>query len=827
MSEQKQGGFPQHNISPKEKNREWVLQFVKAAWDDFRARGVKFGYNKKYEIEVIKNYAQGNQSITKYKPLLEVSEESNDTWLNIDWSIIPIIPKFRKIAISKMMANDYNIVATPIDSLAQDEASQWYIDAKAKVMMREVVAQEAPQLLEAPAIEKEPGDPVDMEELEMQAAYTYKHKIATEAEQGIKLIFEQNDITECRKRVFEELFDTGVAGYREWIDENNKIRVRPVRTDNTIVSFCKNADFSDKFYAGEIVEMSIADLRKVAGNQFSEEDYKQIATKIKGEYGNPTTISDYYVNYSYGYDRYKVRVLDIEFYSVNDLVYEERVNRRGNLVFGRASYDDQNKVKDKFKRTSVKVVYKAKWIIGTDFMFDFGLCTDMKRAKSSISDTEMSFHLRSSDFFDMRAVGKMEQMIPIADAIQLSWYKLQNAINQSIPGAWDIDLDALEDIPLGNGGKKLDPKEIITMFFQRGLIVSRRRNMMGSNQNGAVVNYIQNNSFAEVGVYWNQIQQYIQLLRDITGLNELTDGSTPNPRTLTTVARMAGESSNNAMGDITYAERRLIEKLAENVILRLQDVVQRGEVNGYIRSLGNNSIEFIKASENLSLYEFGIMVESKPTDEQKMTLLNHLEQYRQMGIIEPEDDIMIRNTNNLKVAEQLLAYRVKKRKTEKQAEAMQAQQMNGQIQQQSAMVAEQAKQQTLQMEFQMKMELEKMKGEIQMQLAAMKIQSEAQNVGTREAGRVEAARVHATSGIEPVAKYKFDPGSDMTAMEDRIITHPQDQAIESQKVAAQEKALRNIMEQELNASQQQREQQGEQPSQPGPVPGMEGFTFTP
>ena len=808
MSEQKQGGFPRHDIDPKDKNREWVLQFVKAAWDDFRARGVKFGYNKKYEIEVIKNYAQGNQSITKYKPLLDVSEDSNDTWLNIDWSIIPIVPKFRKIAISKMLANEYNIVATPIDSLAQDEASDWYNDLKTKIMMREVMLQQAPQYLEAPAISREPGEPVDLDELEMQSAYTYKHQAAIEAELGIKLIFEQNDITECRKRVFEELFDTGVAGYREWIDENNKIRLRPVRSDNLIVSFCKNADFSDKFYAGEIIEMSIADLRKVAGNQFSEDDYKQIATKVKGEYGNPTTISDYYVNYSYGYDRYKVRVLDIEFYSVNDLVYEERINRRGNLVFGRAGYDESNKRKDKYKRTSIKVVYKAKWIIGTDLMFDFGLCTDMKRAKSSMSDTEMSFHIRSSDFYDMRAVGKMEQMIPIADAIQLAWYKLQNALNQSIPGAWDIDLDALEDIPLGSGGKKLDPKEVITMFFQRGLIVSRRRNMMGTNQNGPVVNYVENNSFKEVGIYWSQIQQYVQLLRDITGLNELTDGSTPNPRTLTTVARMASESTNNALGDITYAERRLIEKLAEAVILRLQDIVERGEVSGYIKSLGTNSIEFVRASEKISPYEFGILIENRPTDEQRMTLLTHLEQYRQTGLIEPEDDIMIRNTQNLKVAEQLLAYRVKKRKSEKQNEAMQMQQMNGQIQQQSAMVAEQAKQQTLQMEFQMKMELEKLKGEIQMQIAAMKIQSESSNVNTREAGRIEAARVMATKGIPLDQDLSYTP--------DMAIPLPTGAAVGDES-ASQVPA----MQPEMIGTQDQQiaEQEMEQ--------GMEDFTFNP
>jgi len=187
--------------------------------------------------------------------------------------------------------------------------------------------------------------------------------------------------------------------------------------------------------------------------------------------------------------------------------------------------------------------------------------------------------------------------------------------------------------------------------------------------------------------------------------------------------------------------------------------VSRGEISGYIKSLGSNSIQFVRASENISLYEFGIMIESRPNDEQKASLLNHLEQYRQSGLIEPEDDIMIRNTQNLKVAEQLLAYRVKKRKAEKQGEAMQAQQMNGQIQQQSAVVSEQAKQQTLQMEYQLKMELEKLKGQIQIQIATMKIQSDGSNVQTREAGRIEAAKIQSTSGIPQDAELTYTPSA--------------------------------------------------------------------
>ncbi len=740
------GSFPNHAIDPRQKGREWILQFVKAAWDDYNKNNFKFGYNDKYQIDVIKSYAQGRQSVSKYKPLLGVAADSEKSWLNIDWSILPIIPKFRRIAISMMMNNDYNIIATPIDPLAQDETTAEYSSMKTRILMREAMRNIDPELMEAPMLQAEQGDPGDMEELEMQAAYTMKHQMAIEAELGVELVLSQNNAEEGRRRIAEELFDVGYGGWREWIDENNMIRCRPVRPDALVVSSFRNADGSDKFYCGEIMELTIAELRKIAGDQFTEDDYKEIATKLKGQYGNPNSISDFVrINHSYGYDTHRLNVLDIEFYSTNDLVYEQRIDRRGNQVFGRAGFEDRNKVKDKFKRTAVKVVYKAKWIVGTNYMFDFGLCTDMKRSKSSLSETEMSFHIRAVDFYDMKAVGKMQNLLQIGDAIQLSWYKLQNALAQAIPGAWTIDLGALENIALGAGGEKMTPKDLLDMFWQRQIMVHRAQNMMGQATPNKPVEYQANNSFGEVKIYWDLIQSYIETARQILGLNELTDGSTPAERTLTTVAKMAGQSTNNALGDIVYAERKLLEKLAASVVLRLQDVVQRGEVRGYVRSLGTNTVKFIELSEKLALHEFGIIIENRPDAEQRARLLQRLEQFAGTDLLEPEDIFMIENTQNIKQAQQLIAHKVKKRKEDRQREAMQMQQQNGQIQQQSAQVAGQVQQQNLQIEYQLKGELEKLKGEIQGQLLALKLQSEANNTVVREEGRKEATQIQANA----------------------------------------------------------------------------------
>lgn len=185
-------------------------------------------------------------------------------------------------------------------------------------------------------------------------------------------------------------------------------------------------------------------------------------------------------------------------------------------------------------------------------------------------------------------------------------------------------------------------------------------------------------------------------------MNELTDGSTPYSKTLTTVAKLAAQGSNNAIYHIEQSEGWLIEQLADSVMLSLQDVVKYRDVEGYVRGLGNNTIKFVRANKALSLHEFGIEIEEKPSDEQKQRLIAHLDQYTAQGLVEPEDAVTIENTDNLKVAQQLLAYKVKKRKKEQQEQAMQMQQQNGQIQQQSAMAAEQSKQQTLQVEAQVK-----------------------------------------------------------------------------------------------------------------------------
>jgi hypothetical protein len=783
--------FPSHLIDPREKNKEWIMQYAKAAWNSWNNDNPReIFFNARYQYEVYKQYAMGNQSINKYKPLMGIDEQSNETWLNVDWSVIPIIPKFRRIALGKLSKLDYNIVATPVDALANEENEDYFARTRAKIIMREEAKKIDPSLLESPALQFTPQEAKDLEELEMQMKYTHKHQMSIEAEQGIKLVLEQNKISKLRDGVRENLFDYGVAGYKEFIDSNGAIKIRSINPRNIVINHCKENDFSDASYIGEVIEMTISDLKQMAGNEFTEEQYEDIAKKVIGKYGNPREWPSTLSIYNKGYDTFNVRILDLEFFSVNEMVYEQRIDRRGNKIYARAKFEEKNKRKDKFERVAYKVVYKGRWIIDTNYMFDHGLATNMKRAKSSLMDTSMSYHLFAPEFYDMQAYGMMKQIIPIADAIQIAWYRLQNVINQSRPKGIMIEMGALEDIPLGSGGKKLTPMKVLDLYNKTGTLVYRKLDAQGRSTNYKPIEELENGLGRDAMNYWQLIQNNIQMLRDITGMNEMTDGSTPDPRTLTTVAKLAYEGTNNSLYNIVSGEKKLLESLSNDIVLRLQDVAESGEVKGYVRALGGTTMQFFKMSSNVALYEFGIFLEDKPTDDQRAILMQQVQNSQMNGLLDIEDAIIIQNTDNLKVAQQLLAHKIRKRRDQEEEKAIRMQQMNAQVQQDSAIVAEQSKQQTIQVEANEKAKLIQLEKDLDANMLKMKYEYELQLEQLRQTGKVATKEVE-NKGKKSVTKIKMgQPDDDQTLpqlnqpvyQEEEIVEEPNEMNEQSEEM---------------------------------------------
>ena len=752
-------GFPSHTIDSNLKDKNWVSQYIKAAWADFSTYYPNQMYNGRDKYHEIKLYMYGKQSVSRYKKLLQPREVANEdqSWININWDILPIIPKFRRIALATLFKADFAISVDAVDPVAQDDKQKFYSDNAAKIILKKEFEKQGVD----PAIVPDPDvDASSMQELDMYMNYSYKHRMAIEMEQGLELIMNLNKFENERIKVVEDLHDWGIGGYKEYFDAQGNIKIKRINPMNLVMSYTTDPNFKDIQYVGEVTEMTIADLKQMAGDKISDENYQMIAEKYANKYNTSSAMRDLNNNNDGIYDGFRIKVLDLEFFSYNSMVLEERVNSKGNTVVGRAAKAKANRSDKKYSKTDYKVVYKGKWIVGSEIFFDCGLATNMKRAKSSLTDTSLSYHLAAPNMYQMSTYSLGDQMKSLADQIQLAWYKLQNVMLRARPRGIMIELGALEGVPLGKAGRALKPMEILDLYNQTGNLVYRRLNDEGQASNYKPIEELDNGIGNEAVQYFNIIKQNIDLLRDILGFNEITDGSTPDPRTLNGVAKYASESTNNSLDFIKRAERDLLERLCYDLTLRIQDSAINGTISGYIRALGSESVQFFKLDPEVSSYECGLKIRQKPTEFEKEKLSRRIEQAIQSNQITLADAMMIENLENLKYAEVLLGYRIKKNQEETQQRAMEAQQMNGQIQQQSAAMAEQAKQQTLQMEAQIKMQVIQMEKQLDSQILAMKLQNEAMIEQGKLEGKINTAKIEADSR-EYVAQIKNQKMSEL------------------------------------------------------------------
>jgi len=736
--------FPSHLVDSDKKDKNWISQYIRAAYYDFNSYYPNQLYNGRDKMHEIKLYMLGKQPISRYKPLLGLKKTANadESWANISWDILPIIPKFRRLALSKLIKSDFNIEIDAIDAFAQDDKNKFFAENAAKLTLREEFKKKG---LEEDLIPPPDVDAENMQELDMFMNYSYKHRMAIEMEMSIKLVLSLNAFPESRERVIEDLFDWGIGGYKEYFDKNQIIKTRRVNPQNLIMSYTTDPYLKDVQYVGEVLEMTISDLKAIAGNEISEEEYYKLAEQYSGKLNNPTFLNEYSSDHNRNYDKFRIRVLDLEFYSNNSIILEERVNSKGNTVVGRASKLKPSKNGKSYSKTDYKVVYQGMWVIGTETFFGCQLQTNMKRAKSSLTDTTLSYHLVAPNIYQMSTYSMGEQTMTIADQIQLAWYKLQNVMLRARPRGIMIEIGALENVPIGKAGQQMKPLDIIDLYNQTGNLVYRRLDEQGQASNYKPIEELNNGIGSEAGEYFAIINNNIQMLRDILGFNEITDGSTPDPRTLNGVAKFASESTNNSLDFILRGERDLLERLCYNITLRIQDAAQSGKLEGYIKALGSGTVQFFKADANVSAHEYGLIVKQKPNEFEKEKFARRVEQAIQAGQITLADAMLIENVDNLKYAEVLLSYKIKKNTEDAQNRAMQQQQMNAQVQQQAAMASEQAKQQTIQMETQSKLAIIEREKQLEMQVKLAELQMMAQIEQMKVDGKINMSQIESSS----------------------------------------------------------------------------------
>ncbi len=724
--------YPQHSIDPAKKDASWCRQYAQASWYDWNFSGIKgvFSANggdyQKYRL-----YGMGKQPITQYKKLMGVNMATNETQLSVDWSVRAIISGYRDKVISKLMKEDYSIVASAVDAEAKGKVDAYYNEIKAKLAVRELMLQTNPQLASHPLITLQSGEPLDTEELEMRVSLGEQFNRSKDAELAIELGFYENSYEAYRKMVYEDLVDWGVSGYFEWLGEDNKAKFRRANAENVIISYCKDGNFTDMVHAGEVIDVSLIELATLTDKEgnalFTETELQEFAGSICRQWGNPNS-----VGVGRGLrplDKFKCKVFDIYFYTYNESSYMNAVDENGNSDFRKADYG-RGKTSNKYIRKRIQYVYKCKWIVGTDKCYDWGMMDDQKRTKDvkKKAYTKLPCKFIATNFFEMQCQSLMERLIPYADEYQLTMLKIQNFKNRAVPSGWWIDLDALENVALNKGGKNMTPKELLQMFFDTGVLVGRSKDAAGNPQspNWKPVIPIENTAASELAMFYQDLVNIVTTIERMIGYNDITSGN-PNPKTLVPGYEIANANTNDALYQIAFAEKMLTQSLAEDVLCRMKQGIKKGNISGtapYKNALGVNTLRFIELDGDELDSDFGIELQKKSTQEEKALVLQQVQQDIANGMLDTSDAIMIIETHNAKQAMQILAYKVKKAKETAHNNQMQLVAQQGKDNQTIAAQSAQVEQQKTQMEYQFKLQMKQMELEADIMKKKMEVESQ-------------------------------------------------------------------------------------------------------
>lgn len=709
--------FPSQVVPDEVKQSSEYGQQVGRAIENEWFRGDKSGYGVGSRwgsnwnlFNSLRLYARGEQSVAKYKD--EMSINGDLSYLNLDWKPVPVIPKFVDIVVNGISSKNYKIKA-----YAQDPESINKKTAYARGIIEDMVNKDFYKEMEegfGMNLFNSPNPdnlPEDMNELELHLQLSYKEAVEIAEEEVITNILDRNKYELLNRKINYDLVVLGIAAAKTNWNPANGVTLEYVDPANLVYSYTEDPNFDDIYYVGEVKSISLEELKK----QFpylSDEDVKEIE-KFPGDSNYTRSI------YGQDFDKSNVQVLYFEYKTYSNQVFKIKQTEFG-LEKALQKPDTFNPpANDNFTTASrtIEVLYSGAKILGHNKMLKWEMAENMTRPFADTTKVAMNYAICAPRMYRGKIESLVSRVTGFADMIQITHLKLQQVLARMVPDGVFIDVDGLAEVDLGNG-TNYNPAEALNMYFQTGSIVGRSQTQDGSGNPGRVpIQELQTSAGnAKIQSLIATYQYYLQMIRDVTGLNEARDASTPDADSLVGLQKMAAANSNTATRHILQSSLFLTLRLCENITLRVADSLRFPlTANALKQSISTFNVETLKELEQLNIHDFGIFLELEPDEEEKAQLEQNMQIALQSGGIDLEDIIDLREIKNLKLANQSLKYRRKKKMEKEQAMQqanIQAQaQANAQASEAAAM-AEVQKQQAL---AETQIQIEKAKANLELQ----------------------------------------------------------------------------------------------------------------
>ncbi len=681
------GIFPSQAVSDIEKSDiSYGLQVAKAVESEWfkKDSGSTRYFANRDNFHRLRLYARGEQSTQKYKD--ELSINGDLSYLNLDWKPVPIIPKFVDIVVNGIGERTYDLKAFSIDPIASKKRTE-FVDNMLNDMYAADFANKVQSALGINTLYNEPKDiPENEEELNLHMQLNYKQSIEIAQEQAINNVLELNKYNLLKKRVDYDIAVLGMGCVKNSFNTAEGIKIQYVDPADLVYSYTESPYFDDLYYVGEVRRVPIIEVKK----QFPEltnEDIKELEGYGSG---NSKLYNKSYTAESQ--DRNYVYVLYFEYKTFENQVYKIKQTASG-ADKALQKDDTFNPPKDnraRFEKVnrSIEVLYEGAKIVGFEKLLRWRKCVNMTRPKSDITKVQMSYNIVAPRIYKGKPESLVSRMMSFADMIQITHLKLQQVLSRMIPDGVFLDADGIAEVDLGNG-TNYNPQEALNMYFQTGSVIGRSMTQDGDFNNGRVpIQELRAGAGgSKIASLIQSYNYYLQMMRDVTGLNEARDGSTPDKNALVGLQKLAAANSNTATRHILQGGLYLTLKTAEAVSLRIADVLEYSNTSeSFIQSLGKFDMATLAEISELHIHDFGIFLELSPDEEEKQLLENNIQMAIAQKQIELDDAIDVREIKNLKLANQLLKLR-RKQKFERDR---QMQMQNIQAQSQSNAQASQA-----------------------------------------------------------------------------------------------------------------------------------------
>lgn len=717
------GIFPSQAVSDQEKaDPKYGLEVSKAIEGEWfkRESGAVRYYANRDSFHRLRLYARGEQSSQKYKD--ELSINGDLSYLNLDWKPVPIIPKFVDIIVNGISDRLYDIKAYSQDPYAVKEKTD-YVTGIVQDMQNKELLQAVQGEFGVNMFNNDPANlPETTEELQLHMQLDYKQAIEIAEEEAITNVFDHNKYHLIKKRLDYDLATIGIACNKTTFNTSEGIKIDYVDPADIVYSYTESPYFDDLYYVGEIRRVSLVDLKKQYPD-LTEEDIKQ----IEGTGSNAMLYNKSYAS-SDAEDVNHVYVLYFEYKTFQNQVYKIKETSTGasKAIKKEGDFNPPADSRSRFEKVnrSIEVLYQGAKIIGSNKLLEWKLAENMTRPKSDTTKVNMSYNIVAPRIYKGKIESLVGRMTSFADMIQLTHLKLQQVMSRMVPDGVYLDADGIAEIDLGNG-TNYNPQEALNMYFQTGSVIGRSMTQDGEFNHGkAPIQELQSSgSNAKINSLINSYNYYLQMMRDVTGLNEARDGSMPSKDALVGVQKLAAANSNTATRHVLQSGLYITLKTAETVALRISDVLEYSNTkNAFISGIGKFNVGTLEEIKKLHLHDFGIFLELSPDEEEKQLLENNIQVAMQRDQIYLEDAIDVREIKNIKLANQLLKVRRRKKAAEDrkmQMENIQAQSDSNARAAQAAAQAEMQKEQAL---TESKTQLETIKSNLSIQ----KLEREAQ-----------------------------------------------------------------------------------------------------